>query len=387
MERPPERPALVAHSPRNSAEEAERARDLLREAQRIARLGNTEFYVPDTGVCYWSPQVYEILGLEESESASHVRIFAGLHPDDRERCLAAWAAAIREPGTFSLAYRFVRPDHDVRHIEARYQLTRAEHGRLRAIGTIHDVTERVRAEDEARIAHERLERVSRLATLGEMAAGISHEINQPLAAIANYSQACTRLLAAPDTDLEEVRGALEQISAQALRAGEIVRRFRGFARNPDTVREQASANDLVAEVQALLEMDARSHDARLRFELADALPPVNVDRLQIQQVIVNLAHNAMEAVAGRPGGEVVVRTSQPAEGEVEIAVLDNGPGLAPGLEQRILEPFFTTKPQGTGLGLAISRSILEAHRVTLRIGGVDPTGAAFRFSLPRETDR
>lgn len=385
MDRPSDRPALVAHSPRNPTEEAERARDLLREAQQIARLGNTEFYVPDTGVCYWSPQVYEILGLEESESASHVRIFAGLHPDDRVRCLDAWAAAIREPGTFSLSYRFVRPDHDVRHIEARYQLTPAGKGRLRAIGTIHDVTERVRAEDEARIAHERLERVSRLATLGEMAAGISHEINQPLAAIANYSQACSRLLAAPNADLVEIRGALEQISAQALRAGEIVRRFRGFARNPETLREPASANELITEVQALLEMDARSHDARLRFDLAESLPSVYVDRLQIQQVIVNLAHNAMEAVTGVAGGEVVVSTSLQDDGEIQIAVTDNGPGLAAGVETQIFEPFFTTKPQGTGLGLAISRSILEAHRVTLRIRKVEPTGVAFHFSLPSES--
>lgn len=362
--------------------ETERARDLLREAQQIAQLGNTEFFVPDTGTSYWSPQVYRILGIDPRETGSHVRIFERLHPDDRERCLAAWAAAIREPGTFSLSYRFVRPDGELRHIEARYQLTRVEGGRLRAIGTIHDVTERKRAENEAREAQERLDTMSRLASLGETAAGISHELNQPLAAIANYSQACSRLIGVPEPDLAEVSSALAEISAQALRAGEIIRRFRGFARNPEIRRESLDANELVREIASLLELDSRMHQTRLRYELADPLPHVAADRLQIQQVVVNLAHNAVEAVADQPNGEVVIATQVAASGGVLIAVRDNGPGLPPSLEQRIFEPFFTTKPQGTGLGLAISRSIIEAHRARLSFRRLDGGGSGFEFALP-----
>lgn len=362
--------------------ETERARDLLREAQQIAQLGNTEFFLPDTGTSYWSPQVYSILGIDPHETGAHMRIFERLHPDDRERCLAAWAAAIREPGTFNLGYRFIRPDGEMRHIEARYQLTRTEDGHLRAIGTIHDVTERKRAENEAREAQERLDKMSRLASLGEMAAGISHELNQPLAAIANYSQACSRLLTVPRPDLAEVASALAEISAQALRAGEIIRRFRGFVRNPDIRREAIDPGELVREIASLLELDSRMHQTRLRYDLAEALPRVAADRLQIQQVLVNLAHNAVEAVAHQPNGEVVIATRITTAGDVLIAVRDNGPGLPETLEARIFEPFFTTKPQGTGLGLAISRSIIEAHGATLTYRRLEGCGSGFEFSLP-----
>ena len=359
------------------------AQDLLREAQEIAQLGNTEFFVPDSGVNYWSPQVYRILGVDPAESPSHVRIFAGLHPEDRDRCLLAWSRAIRGIGRLELSYRFVRADGVVRHIEARYRLSRAEGGSLRAVGTLHDVTERKAAEEAARRAQARLDEVGRLATLGEIAAGISHELNQPLAAITNYARACERLLATPHPDMLEVSTALGEIAAQAMRAGEIIHRLRGMIRHRETHRTVIAPNDLIRDVMSLLEMDARASRSALRLELAPALPLVLVDGVQIEQVIVNLVHNAAEAfISAGEKGEIIVRTTLGESGQVEISVIDNGPGLAPGVEARVFEPFFTTKTEGTGLGLAISRSILEAHRGQLSYQASAPRGACFTFNLP-----
>ena len=248
-----------------------------------------------------------------------------------------------------------------------------------------DITDQRRAESEAHRALERMNSVSRLATMGEMAAGISHELNQPLAAIANYAQACARLLRMPVPDTPEIGGALEQISVQALRAGEIIRRIRSLVRNEDVRREPHDINDLIREVHALLASDARVHDGRLGLDLAEPLPEVTVDGVQIQQVLMNLVHNAFEAQGNQHDGspaEVRIATRITDTGDVEVSVNDRGPGLSGDLEQKIFEPFFTTKPSGTGLGLAISRSIIKAHSSRLGYRANEPQGACFFFVLP-----
>ena len=257
-----------------------------------------------------------------------------------------------------------------------------------------DITDQRRAENEAHRALERMNNVSRLATMGEMAAGISHELNQPLAAIANYAQACARLLRLPAPDMPEISGALEQISGQALRAGEIIRRIRSLVRNEDVRRESQDINDLIREVHALLASDARVHDGRLELDLAPTLPSVIVDGVQIQQVLMNLVHNAFEAqgnefARGNTNGatfEVRIATRPTDAGDVEVSVSDLGPGLAGEVEQKIFEPFFTTKPTGTGLGLAISRSIIKAHDARLGYRANQPRGACFYFVLPAQVE-
>jgi two-component system sensor kinase FixL len=248
-----------------------------------------------------------------------------------------------------------------------------------------DITDQRRAESEAHKALERMNSVSRLATMGEMAAGISHELNQPLAAIANYAQACVRLLRVPAADIPEVSGALEQIAGQALRAGEIIRRIRSLVRNEDVRRESQDINELIREVHGLLASDARVHDGRLALDLSSPLPKVTVDGVQIQQVLMNLVHNAFEAQGAEHDGapfEVRIATRPTDAGDVEVSVSDLGPGLAGEVEQKIFEPFFTTKATGTGLGLAISRSIIKAHDARLSYRANQPRGACFYFVLP-----
>ncbi|MGH8865235.1 MAG: sensor histidine kinase, partial [Burkholderiales bacterium] len=231
---------------------------------------------------------------------------------------------------------------------------------------------------------QRMARVSHLATMGEMAAAIAHEINQPLAAIQNYAMACERLLEADDLELAEIQAAMRQISGQAMRAAEIIRRVRNLVRAREPRRKTADINTLVEELSVLTRGDARFHDVQLELELADHLPKIEVDGIQIQQVLLNLIHNAIESLAGSGTGQkrVAVRTRPGVAGEIEIRVVDNGPGIDSAIAARIFDPFCTTKEQGTGLGLTISKSIVEAHRGRIEYRPNAPRGACFVVTLP-----
>lgn len=236
----------------------------------------------------------------------------------------------------------------------------------------------------AGILHGRMLQVSRLATIGEMAAGVAHELNQPLTAIANYAQACDRLLSRPNANLEDIRTAMREIAGQAVRAGDILRRLRSLAQSQPTRRERADLNAAVEVIRDLILADVRVHRAQLQFELAVGLPSVSIDTLQIQHVILNLIRNGLEApaVPGADARELIVRTRLAPDGDVEIAVLDNGPGLSAQALERMFDPFFSTKPEGTGLGLAISNTVVRTHGGTLTYGANTPHGACFSILLP-----
>jgi two-component system, LuxR family, sensor kinase FixL len=254
----------------------------------------------------------------------------------------------------------------------------------RYVGFVQDISFRRRAEAESYRLQERLTHVSRLATVGEMSAGIAHELNQPLAAVANYAQACDRLLGMPNPDIEEVREALREITTQAVRAGDIIHRLRALARNDFMRRERTDVNLLVNELNELIQLGAKAHAVQFKMELTATLPPVEVDRSQMQQVILNLVYNALEALSATDlkQREVVLRTQLLPEGEVEIAVYDNGPGISQQIVSRLFEPFSTTKTHGTGLGLASSRSIVKAHQGSLDYKPNSPRGACFCVHLP-----
>jgi len=261
----------------------------------------------------------------------------------------------------------------------------------RFVGFLHDLTARREAAEEQQRMQHRMARVSHLVTMGEMAAAIAHEINQPLAAISNYAIACERLLQAPEPELAEVQGAMRQISSQALRAAEIIQRVRNLVRMQEPRRQRVNINKLVEELSALTKSDAHQHSVKLSLELADNLPFVEIDGIQIQQVLVNLIHNAVEALDASGAAEkwIVVRTRQTAAGEIEISVSDCGPGVDPAIAARIFDPFCTTKEQGTGLGLAISKSIVGSHRGRIEYQPNTPHGATFVVTFPvgRESSR
>ena len=246
-----------------------------------------------------------------------------------------------------------------------------------------DITAQRRSEEEQRRLQDQLTHTARLSTAGEMVAGIAHEVNQPLYSILNYAKACSNLLERSEPPLDQLRQWSREIAALAARTGEIIQRLRGFVRRSESLPLPADLNELVSESLALLRHELGRGRIAVRTAMDPALPPVHVDRVQIQQVLVNLVRNAceaMEAVAA-DRRQLTVRTAG-GEGQVEVAVIDRGPGLSGPAKIGLFEPFVTTKPDGLGMGLAISRSIVEAHGGRIR-GETDPEGGMiFRFSLP-----
>ena len=248
-----------------------------------------------------------------------------------------------------------------------------------------DLTERDQREQHARVAQDRLTRVARLATMGEMAAGVAHELNQPLTAITAYASACERHLQRAKPDLADVREAVHEINAEGMRAGEIIRRLRQLVRvdAPDE-RPNVDINEVLQELESLLHSDARAHDAQLRIDLEPGLPQVAANGVHLQQVVLNLVRNALEALQILPADSraVEVATGLSDNGDVEIRVSDNGPGIDASIADRLFDPFSTTKSSGTGLGLAISRTIVQSHGGTIGTRPVRPMGATFFVRLP-----
>ena len=232
--------------------------------------------------------------------------------------------------------------------------------------------------------HGRLLNVSRMATIGEMAAGVAHELNQPLTAIANYAHACERLLSRPQSDVGDMQEALRQISVQTTRAADILRRLRALARSQRAEHTPASLNELVSELQEIVQTDALLHGVQLTLDLAPGLPEVLVDPGQIQQAILNLVRNSLDALTGRTDGRITIRTALAATGEVRLSVSDNGPGVSPRAMKRIFDPVFSTKENGTGLGLAITHTIARAHGGSLDYRPNVPSGACFDILLPTQ---
>ena len=371
---------------RHAEQALKRSESLLRSAQAIANLGNYEVHTP-SGPSYWSEQVYAILGLDPADGPAPIDTFTSqiVHPDDRERLQRELQRAFSETGRFDLEFRIVRPDGSSREVHSRAQFQPSADGESIVItGTLHDVTDRKLAEEEVRQSQERLTHVGRLSTMGEMATGLAHEINQPLTAIATYAQAAVRMIDAPGgADPAELREPLVQITSQALRAGEVIRRLRAFVKNRATRTETVDLNRLIEDLRMLAEPDVRVNDVRLVVELAPAVPPVSADPVQIHQVLLNLVRIAIDATleAHAAPREILVRSSALPDA-VEVAVIDRAGGIRPEIAAHLFDPFYTTKAHGTGLGLAISRSIIRAHRGKL---GHKPTpggGTTFYFTLP-----
>jgi two-component system sensor kinase FixL len=250
--------------------------------------------------------------------------------------------------------------------------------RREALATIEEERERT---DRTR---DRMLHVARLATMGEMASGIAHELNQPLAAIANFAQASTRILGDANPDLEDVKEALKQIAAQSLRAGNIISHLRRLVGTPQGRREPTDINELIQEIGTLTRADARDHNVQVQLQLSVNLPRLVVDRIQIQQVLLNLFRNAVDALSTVSTGsrELCIRSALDPEGDVTVSVADNGTGVAPDMVPKLFTAFSTHKIHGTGLGLAISRSIVEAHRGRLEYQPNIPCGALFAVTLP-----
>jgi two-component system sensor kinase FixL len=253
-------------------------------------------------------------------------------------------------------------------------------------GFVRDITERQSTRERMQELQSELLRTSRHSAMGQMASALAHELNQPLTAVINYVQACRRMVvSAKDAPVvERLQEIMDKAVAQASRAGQIIQRMRQFIQKGETDRRLESINKVVEEASALALVGARESGILVRMELGSDLPPVLIDRIQIQQVVLNLVRNGMEALAAVERRELTIRTARSAGGPVEVAVSDTGPGLAEEVTKQLFQPFVTTKEKGMGLGLSISRSIIDAHGGRMRAAPNPEGGVTFSFALPSD---
>jgi PAS domain S-box-containing protein len=256
-----------------------------------------------------------------------------------------------------------------------------------ALVVTRDLTDHMLASEALRDAQADLAHVNRVATMGQLTASIAHEVNQPIAAAVTNAQAALRWLGAQPPVLEEVQQALDRIVKDGKRAGDVIGRIRALIKKMPARKDRLDINEVVLDVIALTRSETLKHGISVQTRLAERLPPVAGDRIQLQQVILNVIMNAVEAMSGIDEGarELQIATKTDAAGAVLLAVRDSGPGLDPTSEDRVFEAFYTTKPDGMGMGLAICRSIIEAHGGRMWAAANEPRGAVFQFTLPPES--
>jgi PAS domain S-box-containing protein len=334
----------------------------------------------------------ELVGYDLSDIDQHLDSWQSrVHPDDLPFVMKVLSDHVRERRSpyYESEHRIRTRSGEYRWILARGQVVESspDGQATRMTGTFRDITARKQVQEQMRRQQAELAHVQRLLVLEGMTAELAHEINQPLGAIANFANGlATRLRKEPGRDPAMLEAA-QQISAQALRAGRVLQRVRDFTRK-EPRRSVCNINLLIREAAHLIEPDV--HRQRIRFTLAldGDLPPVDVDPIQVEQVILNLLRNAVESIAEAGHGHhaLAIESALGASGQIEVTVADTGRGIPPSVADRIFEPFFTTKRDGLGMGLAISRSLIEAHGGTLLAPLISTRGATFRFTLPASAD-
>jgi len=377
--------AITDITERKHAEEIlRRSEAYLSEAQRLSHTGSWAC-IPATGEhTYWSEEIFRVTGFDPAGGLPRFEEFERrIHPDDRARTKEHFRTAIREKVDFDHGYRIVHPGGEIREIHVIGHPVLSPSGDLvEFVGTLMDVTERRRAEEERQaLAH-----ANRIATMGQLTASIAHEVNQPIAAVVTNAQAALRWLNIQPPDPEEVRQALDRIVSNGRRAGDVIGRIRALVTNAPPRNDQLDINEVILEVMALTRSELRSSGTSLQTQLADGLPLILGDRIQLQQVILNLIFNAVEAMSGSREAmrELLIRTEQDGSGGVLVAVRDSGPGPKTESLNRLFDAFYTTKPGGMGMGLSICRSIIEAHGGRVWATTNLPQGAAFQFTLPQQ---
>ena len=363
-----------------------RSEALLTESQRLSLTGSFSWKVA-TNEIRWSEQLYRMYELDIGVPVTLELIRTRVHPEDVSLYEKIIEHARNGGNDFEWQYRLMMPDHSIKHLHAVVHATQDKDGQLEYIAAIQDVTARRVSEEALEKARSELVRVSRLTTMGELAASIAHEVNQPLAALTNNANACRRLLTNRNLDSEVLRQALEEIVADGSRASAVVSRTRAFIKKAPCERSKLDISEVIREVLALAGHELKKRQVAIELELTKTLPLVQADRVQLQQVLLNLIMNGIEAmtsVTERP--RVLWIQSQVDEsGDVLIAVRDSGTGLGSEPE-RLFTTFFTTKADGLGLGLPICRSLIESHSGRLWATPNSPHGAVFSFTLPAAGD-
>jgi len=386
--------AVMDVSDRKRAEEAlRRSEGYLAEAQRLTGTGSWAWNVASRRSVYWSQENYRLFGFDlEGGIPSDEAFYQRVHPEDLDRVRREVFLERPEEGShFDVVFRIVLPGGEIKYIRSTGHPVRNPSGDLlEYVGTSIDVTERKRSEqalEALRQAQADLAHVSRVTTMGELTASLAHEVNQPIAAASTNANTCLRWLAGDTPNIEEARAAAMRIVKDAKRAGEIISRVRQLFKKGTSQREFVDVNEIIREMVVLLRGETIRYNISVGTDLAADLPQVMADRVQLQQVLMNLMINGIEAIKDAGGThELAIRSQRTEIEEVVVSVTDSGVGLPSQQTEQIFNAFFTTKPHGTGMGLRISHSIIESHGGRLWAANNSPRGASFCFSLPTKAE-
>ena len=362
--------------------ELRRAYDSFVDAQRLSKTGSfiTDLVGDDHN---WSEEAYRIFEFDPATRVTVQGVRDVIHPDD----LPSFESMIERAMTgvdVTFAFRILTRPGVVKHVRGVAHIIGQDASHPLFVGALQDVTESMMAEEALNRARSELAHVARLTTIGELTASIAHEVKQPISAAVTSAQTALRWLDASPPELEEVREALSRIVRAGKRAGDVVGRIRSLVTKVPAPKESVEINAAVREVVELTRGEAARNGVSVRTDLAGGLPRVRGDRVQLQQVLLNLIINGIEAMTsvGEAPRNLLISSKQDGTGGVHVAVADTGPGLAPGAPDEVFAAFYTTKPSGLGLGLSICRSIIEAHDGRLWASANVPRGAVFQFALP-----
>jgi signal transduction histidine kinase len=368
---------------RNRTQEAlRRSEAYLAEAQRISHTGSFGWSI-STGQLFWSEETFRIFQYDPTVTPTVELILQRTHPEDAAFVTRSIEHASRERKNFDIDHRLLMPNGSVKHIHVVAHAISDASGDIEFVGTVMDVTDRKRAADSLRRAQTELAHANRVTAMGELTASVAHEVNQPIAAAVTNANTCLRWLSRDHPDLEEARAAALRIVKDATRAGEIINRIRLLFTKDTQQWELIDVAEVIRGMIVLLRDEAIQFKVSLRADLAAGIPQIMGDRVQLQQVMLNLVMNSIEAMKDVDGKRELVIKARPTENDqLLVSVSDTGVGLPEQQADQIFNAFFTTKRQGIGMGLSISRSIIESHGGRLWAEKKAGDGAVFLFSLP-----
>src|SRR6202163_781885 len=371
------------------AEEAlRRSESYLADAQKLTRTGSWAWNVATRQSVYWSQENYRLFGFDpEGGIPSDEEFYRRIHPEDRDRIRREVFLERPDEGShFDVDFRIVLTGGAIKYVRSTGHPVRNISGDLlEYVGTSIDVTERKRADEERerlRQVQADLAHLSRVTTMGELTASLAHEIRQPISAAMTNAKTCLRWLGRDEPDVPEAREAASRLVKDVTRAADIIGRISVLFKKGALQREFVDVNELIQEMIVLLRSEATRYSISIRTELAEGLPKVMADRVQLQQVFMNLMLNGIDAMKGTSGGGELAIKSEAGNGQLVISVSDTGVGFPAEQADQIFKAFFTTKDNGTGMGLPISRSIIESHGGRLWAAGASGRGATFQFTLP-----